>query len=82
MVLSVIQGITLNTGVLPFSKGRPLQSTAEGGCTVARQGISSGKSGHTRSLPTGFWHWLRSEATQDMPVGIDFSGGVDGRVRM
>ena len=26
MVLSVIQGIALNTGVLPFSKGRALQT--------------------------------------------------------
>jgi hypothetical protein len=26
MVLSVIQGITLNIGVLPFSKGRTLQN--------------------------------------------------------
>jgi hypothetical protein len=25
MVLSVIQGVALNTGVLPFSKGRALQ---------------------------------------------------------
>jgi hypothetical protein len=26
MVLSVIQGVALNTGVLPFSKGRALQN--------------------------------------------------------
>jgi hypothetical protein len=30
MVLSVIQGITLNIGVLPFSKGRTLQSFIKG----------------------------------------------------
>jgi hypothetical protein len=30
VVLSVIQGVALNTGVLPFSKGRALQAAMRG----------------------------------------------------
>jgi hypothetical protein len=53
VVLSVIQRVALNTGVLPFSKGRALQQAGEGRAAGNRSSSPWGRPGAGRGLLVG-----------------------------
>jgi hypothetical protein len=54
VVLSVIQGVALNMGVLSFSKGRAPQLMRVNSANVLDEGIMIGERGHRMNSKVGF----------------------------